>query len=89
VVSGVVSGVVLRDEARLPLRHGGLSAQALGPLRRPGRSTAEAAGPEHVVPRPPLLGVGDSVSDHDLDETVLDQVQKALLLRDLKDAIDI
>jgi hypothetical protein len=36
------------------------------------------------MPGPPLLGVGDSVGDHDMDETVLHQVQKALLLIELR-----
>jgi hypothetical protein len=61
-----------------------LTTQALCPHRRLGGSTTEAAGTEHVMPGPPLLGVCDSICDHDMGEAVLHQVQKAFLLRDLR-----
>jgi hypothetical protein len=89
VVDSTEPSPVLRGESCLSLGHSRLSTQALRPHRRLGGSTAESAGPEHVMPGPPLLGVCDSISDHNVDETVLHQDQKAVLLRDLQFGVDI
>lgn len=62
-------------DARLSLCRGRLTAQALSPLRRPGRSAAQPTGTGEVVPRPPLLRICEAGSDLDVGEAVVHQVQ--------------